>query len=353
MVQAGIILKGSAFPGITKPLVLVLASFLLWSLPVQGQRPLALTGHTFLFSGFNTGGLSFGLGARYGTVEAEGFYTTRPSTDWGAGAMARFYIPGLGRDTRPYLESRFSAAYMPGFRITSQGNGGATFRALTFNPGVEHRFVEGLSGYFSYSPVSWTWTKFDDPDGLPLARFRYPSVTFGLKYDLLLRGGFSEEPSNQKTYPGRERFFLSYRTLIWPEAEERLGNRNEMVNHNLSLDWEFHRMFRLSGLVQVGTRRQFSDGVVSTPFGFKSMGLGVKWYGIRRGKWAYFNDIFFVFSPNPQIRYLDKMIHLSHNIAYQVLPGVEADLGYGFSIAQGETVPTWEIGLTYGFRKRK
>lgn len=331
--------------------IILLGVFLPGIAQKNEPRALSVSSHFFLHDGFNTGGVSYGAGLRYGSVEGIGFYTTRNSIDYGGGGALRFFIPGLGRQCRPYIEGRYAGAYMPNFRNAGTPFRAGRFQALSLNLGVEYNIFKGLLAYISAGPVSQVRVSIpNDPNSVP-SWSNYPSMTIGLKYEFYIQGQASEKASNPKPTPGAHRFFISYRTIYWPRAENVQAYSNERFNHHLGLDWELNQYFRLSGLVQMGQVSKVIDAEYQSRFAFKSMGIGMKVYGIRRGRWAYFNDIYFSIAPGRQTRVLDKLFHLSHNIAYRVFPGVELDLGYGFSIAQADPVHSIEAGVTFGLRE--
>lgn len=187
----------------------------------QGQtksQPRRLSIPLYNLAGNRTydGGWQLGGGLRYGQHEIAGFYAT-PFIDDGpfAGAHYRYYLRGSGRPAQPFVGLEGGVGVLPDYLSTSSVFFDLRTRGIYGVAGIELPLWGSLWGFGQLGIGFTDLLLLEDPrtlDDVATVGF----VTFGFKYDILLRGERSEEQFVPLDTPGRPRFFLSYRARWIP-----------------------------------------------------------------------------------------------------------------------------------------
>jgi hypothetical protein len=256
----------------------------------------------------------------------------------------RYYLPHAGRTAKSFLafETGTGDDY---FWSGSRGNlikVGLKSRSLYAGLGLDKRLWANTYGYFQLG-----FGFFTEKAELLGANWRSgsaPQLSFGLKYDIPLKGERNQENTLPEDYTSRPRLFFSYKWKFQPsDPANDLYIGFGATNHQFTLEVGLLRWMRVYGGLQFGGLQNQSD---TLGFGFQGGGLGLKLHLYQWKRLAFFNEIGYFYLRRPEYNFYSSRVLIGNSLEYRVRPGFYLFGGQVMGIVNNYFIHEFQVGVT-------
>jgi hypothetical protein len=258
------------------------------------------------------------------------------------GSHYRCYFPKAGKPVEPFVEIDAGISKIPLIGIGVGTQFGGKSKGLYFGLGADILFSKQLSG-FSMLGYGYSKLTFDLPQNPYMEAFA-PQLSFGLKYDIPLKGERNQENTLPEDYSSRPRVFFSYKWKFQPrDPANDLYLGFGAPNHQFTLEVRLLRWMRVYGGLQFGGLQNQSD---TLGFGFQGGGLGLKLHLYQWKRLAFFNEIGYFYLRRPEYNFYSSRFLLGNSLEYRVRPGFYLFGGQVMGIVNNYFIHEFQVGVT-------